>query len=182
MQREKEEKEEKRKIERELAQALDKIKRERLLQQAKAQSRISQQPDVDEHLDSEVKSTAHNSTGLGMPASQAKTESKRMDLLADLPSAHAQQQNAEHTTLSLPPGNLYHFFASHKVSCFVGSLMFLILCLSAIQKTHSVHGSISEAIARAAKDWLEDVRGLCGFFDVRILTTRTLASNCMAYC
>jgi hypothetical protein len=36
-----------------------------------------------------------------------------------------------------------------------------------IQKMHSVHGSISEAIARAAKDWLEIARGLRGFFDVR---------------
>ena len=35
---------------------------------------------------------------------------------------------------------------------------------------HSVHGSISEGLARATKDWLEDVRGLHGFFDVRAQT------------
>ncbi len=50
--------------------------------------------------------------------------------------------------------------------------LYVILLL--IQKIHSVHGSISEAIARGAKDWLEDVRGLRGFFDVcGQLTTKT---------
>jgi hypothetical protein len=39
--------------------------------------------------------------------------------------------------------------------------------VAAIQKIHSVHGSNTEAIARAGKDWLEAVHGLLGFFDVR---------------
>jgi hypothetical protein len=44
----------------------------------------------------------------------------------------------------------------------------VIILLIAIQKIHSIHGSISEGLARAAKDWLEIARGLRGFFDVRL--------------
>jgi hypothetical protein len=106
------------------------------------------------------------------------------------PTKHQMQKSSatkhSEAALQLPPGKLYHFFASHKVRsvfelCF-GSIVCDSLLICCVQKMHSVHGSISEAIARAAKDWLELARGLCGFFDVSAdLTTRTPASlTCMA--
>ena len=84
------------------------------------------------------------------------------------PQSSATKNTNQTTALQLPPDKLYHFFASHKVRrlCILARFV-IILLICSIQKIHSIHGSISEAIARAAKDWLEDVRGLCGFFDVR---------------
>ena len=98
---------------------------------------------------------------------------------AAIPQTEQQMQpqgsankHTDQAVLQLPPNKLYHFFASHKVrSSFrvvclcLGGFVCVILLL--IQKMHSVHGSISEAIARAAKDWLEIARGLRGFLDVR---------------
>jgi hypothetical protein len=92
------------------------------------------------------------------------------------------------TDLSLPPDKIYHFFASHKVGSFLECLARCVglVCdsFASIQKIHSMHGSLSEAIARGAKDWLEAVHGLCGFFDVRadLNIARTLASlTCLSY-
>jgi hypothetical protein len=49
--------------------------------------------------------------------------------------------------IKLPEGKRWHYFVSHK-------------------KSHSVHGSSSEILARGSKDLLEAVHGLRGFFDV----------------
>ena len=112
---------------------------------------------VEEALDNEPDPDVQDTSAL--PSTKRTVTSQSIPTNATQPTSQFQQAS----TTELPP-DFFHYFCSHKVCWNYYYLLWFTRDLR--QKTHSVNGSSSEALARAAKDWLEIRNGFLGFFDV----------------